>query len=860
MCLRAPFFLPLAAFALTIPSHGAEPVVEAGELPRVPPLTPEKAQAAFHIRPGFRIELVASEPEVISPVAMAFDENSVLYVVEMIDYSERRGEQLSRVRRLEDRDGDGRFEHATVFLDNLPWATSVTCWDGGVFVTASPDIIYARDTNGDGVADGRRVVFTGFGEGRAKLNVQALCNSLTWGPDRRIHGATAGNGGHIRRVVDGQPRGEAVNVDGADFSFDPLTLDFRAETGTAQFGLTFDEQGEKYVCSNSSHLLWCPYTRRDAAIPSPFPLPPPLVSIPADGPAAEVFRLSPEEPWRVVRTRWRASGLVPGLVEGGGRSSGYFTSASGVHISSGLVCRGSAFTGDVGSNLVHRKNIGWTPDGPVARRAPDEQQSEFLASTDNWFRPVAFTTGPDGGLYIVDMYREYIEHPDSLPPAIKRHLDLNSGNDKGRLWRVVPEGFTRKPWPRLGPRTDAELSALPPETGWHTTTASRLLHARRSQLPVSSPPAPPAMEAAARERIHEALEAGRGNAAARSMLAAFFTPSGTDWQPGYAAELARHAISSREEAATLFENAASGATPLAALRLAAFLEVSLPSALLDTAREALVKAETPEPFRLAAVDALSRGHKPELEAAALDATLPPTTRVAALRHAPGAAARLLPGWDLHPSALRAAALEQLAASPAGVPLLLEAIQTSRIPAAEVPAHLADQLRRTGDAITRSLAARLLPPPQTNRQAVLEARQGALKLEGDAKKGRVLFLQTCAACHRDGNDGAAVGPDRASFRNLGKPTLMLHLLDPNREVPPRYFTVIASTTGGETFAGISAAESPASLRLLMPGGNEKVIPRDQLKSLERSSRSLMPEGLEAAWNDQQLADLLAFLVR
>ena len=153
------------------------------------------------------------------------------------------------------------------------------------------------------------------------------------------------------------------------------------------------------------------------------------------------------------------------------------------------------------------------------------------------------------------------------------------------------------------------------------------------------------------------------------------------------------------------ENAASGATPLAALRLAAFLEVSLPSALLDTAREALVKAETPEPFRLAAVDALSRGHKPELEAAALDATLPPTTRVAALRHAPGAAARLLPGWDLHPSALRAAALEQLAASPAGVPLLLEAIQTSRIPAAEVPAHLADQLRRTGDAITRSLAAR-----------------------------------------------------------------------------------------------------------------------------------------------------------
>ena len=129
----------------------------------------------------------------------------------------------------------------------------------------------------------------------------------------------------------------------------------------------------------------------------------------------------------MVRTRWRASGLVPGLVEGGGRSSGYFTSASGVHISSGLVCRGSAFTGDVGSNLVHRKNIGWTPDGPVARRAPDEQQSEFLASTDNWFRPVAFTTGPDGGLYIVDMYREYIEHP-GFPAS--RHQEASGSEQR----------------------------------------------------------------------------------------------------------------------------------------------------------------------------------------------------------------------------------------------------------------------------------------------------------------------------------------------------------------------------------------------------------------------------------------------
>src|SRR5687768_866384 len=296
----------VSLLAVAGPSFSQEPDVSSDELPIVAPLSPEKALAAFKIRPGFRIELAACEPEVMDPVAMAFDENSVLYVVEMRDYSERRAEKLSRVRRLEDRDGDGRFEHSTVFLDGLPWATAVTCWDGGVFVGASPDILFAKDTNGDGVADERRVVFTGFGAGRAKLNVQALLNSFTWGPDNRIHGATAGNGGKVRRVVEGIPAGEAVTVDGADFSFDPKTLDFRAETGTAQFGLTFDEWGEKYVCSNSAHIQWVAYSREVADSPGIFPLPPPLVNIPADGPAAEVFRISPEEPWRVVRTRWRA--------------------------------------------------------------------------------------------------------------------------------------------------------------------------------------------------------------------------------------------------------------------------------------------------------------------------------------------------------------------------------------------------------------------------------------------------------------------------------------------------------------------------------------------------------------------------
>jgi putative membrane-bound dehydrogenase-like protein len=856
---RSSAYQLVLVFLFPVTTLAQEPEVTTDELPRVPPLSPDKALASFQIRPGFRIELAACEPEVVDPVAIAFDENSALFVVEMRDYSERRDEKLSRVRKLEDRDGDGRFEHSTVFLDGLPWATSVTCWDGGVFVAASPDILYAKDTNGDGVADKRFTVFTGFGEGR-KLNVQALLNSLQWGPDNRIHGATAGNGGKVRRVVDGQPTGEPVNVDGADFSFDPKTMDFRAETGTAQFGLTFDEWGEKYVCSNSAHIQWVAYPRSVAEAPGIFPLPPALVNIPVDGPAAEVFRLSPEEPWRVVRTRWRASGLMPGLVEGGGRSSGYFTSASGIHISGGLVCRGDAFIGDVGSNLVHRKVITWTPDGPIAKRAEGEEKMEFLASTDNWFRPVAFATGPDGGFYIADMYREFIEHPESLPPNLKKHLDLNNGNDRGRIWRVVPERYVRKPWPAL-PEGDA-TSNMKAETVWHAQTTRRMWHEGRRHvikqfIPVlKGPPHAVINEAvvSAYKGIEWPARVERQTESALLLKHLRLPAEGkaNDWQPGLGAQLMRRGIRTREKAAQMFTEISAGRNPLVSFRLATFLEVQLPAPLAETALSSLNDPAPQAAYLLAAVRALARGHAKELEGVALAAHQLPAVRVAALQHARDVAPKLIDSWQTQPGELRMAALEILSASQPAA--LLAAVKAGHISATEIPAHLAAQLRRQPGADA------ILPPPPANRQAVIAARQGALKLEGNAADGRTLFVQLCGTCHRDGNEGAAVGPDRASFRNQGKPMLLQHILDPNREVAPRFFTAIASTDKGETFAGIVAEETADSLRLLMPGGVEKVLPRSSLTKLERSNRSLMPEGIEAEWSDKDIADLLAFLVQ
>ena len=365
-----------------------------------------------------------------------------MFVIEMRDYSEHRAEKLGRIRMLEDKDGDGVYETSTIFLDHLPWPTAVMCVNGGVLIGACPDIIFAKDTNGDGVADEVKTIFTGFGSTQTKLNVQGLFNNFNWGLDNRIHGCSGEDGGMVTQAM--HPNAPPLDVRGKGFVIDPRDWSMTTEAGGGQYGISFDPTGRMFTCTNSSHCEMFMYDSRYAAR-NPFAtLPDPRISIAADGPAAEVYRVSPEEPWRVIRTRWRVAGLVGGPVEGGGRSAGYFTGATGITIYRGDAFGpeyvGDAFVGDAGGNLVHHKHIRPGPDGiePIAERPNDEKKIEFAASNDTWFRPVDFANAPDGCLYICDMYREVIEHPWSIPPEIKKYLDLDSGRDRGRIYRIAP--------------------------------------------------------------------------------------------------------------------------------------------------------------------------------------------------------------------------------------------------------------------------------------------------------------------------------------------------------------------------------------------------------------------------------------
>lgn len=471
-------------------------------MPRIPATEAKDAPKTFQVGRGFKLELVAGEPLVGDPVDACFDEFGRMYVAEFHGYpysaeptklNPKGGGKKNDaiIRLLEDTDGDGKFEKSTIFADNFEWALSVCCFDGGVFVIGHPHLWYFKDTDGDGKADVRKIVLSGF----SKDNVQALANNMKWGLENRILVAGGRNPNVLTRDS------KTILAGATDFAFDPRVLasDANADqvakaieplSGGEQFGHSLDDWGNRFVCNNSNHIEHVVLPRRYLTRNPLFVASGAVRSIGAEGAAAPVFRRSPAEPWRIVRTARRvADPKFAGLPQSERVPIGFFTSATGVTIYRGGAYpeefRGNAFIGDVGANLIHRKTL--TPNGAsfVAKRA--DENIEFVTSTDNWFRPCNFVNAPDGTLYVLDMYRETIEHPNSIPEDIKKELDLESGHDRGRIWRLLsPDGQRLKVEP-LGKLPSSELiKQFWSPNAWNRETAQRLFWERQDSTMVPS--------------------------------------------------------------------------------------------------------------------------------------------------------------------------------------------------------------------------------------------------------------------------------------------------------------------------------------------------------------------------------------
>ncbi len=389
------------------------------------PLSPRESLARIRVRDGMDVDLVAAEPLVVDPVAIDFGPDGRLWVAEMHDYPlglDGKFKPGGRVKVLEDADGDGKYDRATIFLDKLPFPTGVTVWRKGVLVCAAPDVLYAEDKDGDGKADIVRKLLTGF----ATHNYQGRVNSLQYGLDGWVYAASGIFGGKIKSF-----NGKAIDLSSRDFRFDPDTGAVEPVSGNSQQSRVRDDGGNWFGCDSGTLARHYPLVEHYVARNRHVAPPPPAVRLAPPG-----DRLYPAT--RDVQM-FRLSG-PPARA----------TSACGVGVYRdyllGPEYAGNVFSCESVNLLVHRMVL--EPRGTTfaARRAAGEDESEFLTSTDGWFRPVQVRTGPDGALWVVDMYRFVIEHPRWIPPESLEGLDVRAGDTMGRIYRVYPKGVRpRKP-------------------------------------------------------------------------------------------------------------------------------------------------------------------------------------------------------------------------------------------------------------------------------------------------------------------------------------------------------------------------------------------------------------------------------
>jgi len=456
----------VAALLSTVPTALAQNGDRSGEiqrempqewrLPASPPLDPPQALEALVVQPGHRVELVASEPLIGDPVQAVFDAAGDLWVCEMRGYmpnADGEGEDapVGRVVRLRDVDGDGAMDESVVFLDHLVMPRAIAPAFDGLLVVEPPNLLYCRDLDDDGRCDDAQVLVSGFG---GLENPEHAGNGLCYGIDNWYETSQHGQSFRLRRGEDGR-----------------LDVETRRNPGHGQWGVARDDLGRLYYSPNSDPLIGDAWPKHYS------------VRNPEAGGLPGVPRrvATDRSTWPIRKT----PGVNRGYQNATLRSDGTlrsFTAACGPEIFRGTLVEdavGDAFVCETAGNLVKRYRLADRDGVPVATPAYDQQ--EFLASTDERFRPVNLTTGPDGGLYVVDFARGIVQHRIYMTTWLRKQVEergLATPIGLGRIWRVVdedvPRGVERRDFTAMD---DAALVAIlrDDDNGAVRDTAQRLL-------------------------------------------------------------------------------------------------------------------------------------------------------------------------------------------------------------------------------------------------------------------------------------------------------------------------------------------------------------------------------------------------
>jgi putative membrane-bound dehydrogenase-like protein len=970
------------------------------------PVSPEDALSTFEVEPGFKIELLASEPLISDPVDMEIDEYGRLYVVEMHGYPlDKTGTGV--IKLLSDSNGDGRMDRSTVFADGLVLPNSIMRWKKGLLITDAPNVLYFADTTGDGKADIRDTMLTGF----ALSNPQHNLNSPVLGIDNWIYlgheGAVAtqtykeefGDEGSEIFYPDrpGSPR-LAKNASGRSVRFRPDEHLLETTSSITQFGHTFDEWGRHFLVTNWNHIfqevMAAPYLKRN----------PELVvssatqSLSDHNDAAEVFPVT-KHPERQLLTDvgviTSACGLTRYL---GGTFPAPFDDA--------------IFVAEPVSNLVHVDHLASKGASFVASRL--HAAKEFLASTDAWSRPVNMYVGPDGALYVVDYYRQIIEHPEWMGEEVVKSGQLYNGHDKGRIYRISPTGAKAADWTKgllLGDASSEELvQHLANANNWWRLNAQRLLidrkdssttgllvkmtqntssaygrlHAlwtlqglgrlipdlirqalkdpvagvrenavRLADLHLSTAPqlagdllelqndkdakvrfqllctigsinTPEAMQVRNKLLFNDVSDqwmqvaalsgsssqtasllsvvldsfrhdipayaslvqqlgtmAGRNGTPAdvHQLIQKAATGQASGWQAPLLKGLAQglklkkaHALPHNDQeliVRTFFETASPGLqnASLDLLQVTGIANEATKKASLQRAAGIAKDDQQSAEKRVAAIRFLALGN-PLPYAGMLKGLVQPrqptSIQIASLHTLSvipdtTAPAYLLQQWTNLTPEVQEEALNMFLTDTTRIAMLLNAIEANRVQPAAVGWHRSVRLMSQDNLRLREKARRLLTKTNAENEKVANEYRQVLSLNGNADKGKTVFLANCSRCHQvRGTMGVSFGPDLGTIHNWSADAIMANILAPNLSISSGFDLWEVKLKNGETIQGIISSETATSLTLKNAAGELNAINRADIQSLKALNLSAMPMGLEKQINQQQMADLLAFL--
>ena len=875
----------------------------------------------LQVKRGFRVELVAAEPLVVNPGAMAFDENGRLFVVESPEG------QPGRIRLLEDTDGDGVFDSSRVYADGVYGATALTCYGGGVFVGAGTEILYLKDTKGDGQADSRRVVFSGFGDATNGASGILNFTAMVWGMDNRIHVATVGHSGDI--ISSSQPK-QSIVLSGGCFSFDPRTFVLMDESGGGASGMGFDNRGHRFISSPTEHLKAVMYESRYAARNPFWQMPEAMVDIGAPDviyPAAVATPLPVRFFAATGLTFYRGYLFPPEYVD-------------------------NAFVADTSANVVHRDKLRRNGFALFAERAQDEMRSEFLTVSDNSFQPTTFANGPEGALYVAGPAREGAV----FTPGKDGKANAPAGRGFGRIYRIVPISFKQPALTQFGSASVTNLvNALRHSNAWNRDSAARLLYERQDKTAVYpviqllyDPRSPPLARVYALHALDglqtlvpghivralsDADDRVREHAVLLSerLLTNGMMMPGLIWGPlaglhGDPSPLLRYQLAFTLGQCRNPDRAQALADTLRSDAGNRWLQAAVLSSLNEGAGDALRILAGDGDFRasVAGQEFLGRvammigaKNQPDEVAQAM-------RDIAAIPEGEPAfqtARRLGDGLQMAKSSLAMAdpqgILKPLYAGAARVATDMNAVEGARVqairlldPTAGLDGQTSVVLSKQWFGLTPRVQNELLnawcsrpelmaflmsnlelgtiprprislfqtkfllsqpdnavrerariiygTPAVPSRQNVVGQFAAAAQMAGASDRGRAVFVARCGDCHRVGNDGDPLGMILKPVMGVGKDAVLAKILDPNRNVATDNSAVIVNTTDRQTLGGGVIAQNANAITLCQPNGEIRTVARQNVVSEITLGISAMPEGLEAGLSQQDLSDLLEFL--